>query len=73
MNVQRNLAAWLYEQAAYRENVALEHPDDAFRNERSGRSLRALASWLLELPENDLRLLILDPCSPMICLFQQPR
>jgi hypothetical protein len=54
-------ADFLYGQAEWRAARALEWPEDP-RNQRSSDALRALASWVMALPENDERLEKLASC-----------
>jgi hypothetical protein len=54
-------ADFLYGQAEWRGARAREWPEDP-RNQRSADALRALASWVMALPEDDERLRELGAC-----------
>lgn len=55
---RRRLAEYLYEQARWRDLNAEEHPEDD-RNRRSAEGLRALASHIYNLADDDDRLYVL--------------
>ena len=54
-------ADFLREQAEWRATRAHEWPEDP-RNQRSSDALRALASWVMALPDDDERLRQLAAC-----------
>lgn len=55
---RRRLTDYLYEQAGWRDLNAEENPSDD-RNRRSAAGLRALASYIDGLPDDDERLYVL--------------
>lgn len=58
-NIQSRLAHFFTEQARWRSDLADQYPDDD-RNSASAAALRNVAEYIVELPDDDNRLIMIE-------------